>query len=135
MDGNVLISSKIFPKLSSDHHPISLLLEEEENLGPILFWFNPLWIEREGFWDIITQVWSHFIVGSPSFIWEQMIKLTKIALKNWIKTPLSNPSRIRVETVQALGEIQFCMESVDVSKSQLVIEQVMQDKSSLYFLR
>ena len=58
MDGNVLISSIFFLKLMSDHHPISLLMEEEENLGPIPFRFNPLWIEREGFWDIISQVWS-----------------------------------------------------------------------------
>ena len=49
MDGKILISSKILPNLSSDHHPISLLLEEEENLGPIPFRFSPLWIEREGF--------------------------------------------------------------------------------------
>ena len=33
IDGKILISSKIMPKLTSDHHPISLLLEEEENLG------------------------------------------------------------------------------------------------------
>ena len=50
MEGTILISSKILPKLTSDHHPISLLLEEEEDLVPILFRFSPLWIERDGFW-------------------------------------------------------------------------------------
>ena len=38
LDDNIL-SSKILPKLTSDHHPIALLLEKEENLGPLPFWF------------------------------------------------------------------------------------------------
>ena len=37
MDGKLIISSKILPKLSSNHHPITLLFEKEEELGPILF--------------------------------------------------------------------------------------------------
>eukprot|EP00253_Pinus_taeda_P013604 PITA_13604 len=46
-----IIITKILPKLTSDHKPIQLLLEEEEDLGPIPFRFSPLWIEREGFLD------------------------------------------------------------------------------------
>ena len=37
MDGNSLIYSNFLPKLTSDHHSISLLMEEEENLGPVSF--------------------------------------------------------------------------------------------------
>ena len=82
LDGNILISTKIMPNLSFDHHLISLLLEEEENLGPILFRFSPLWIERKGLCEIVTQVWSQFVEGSPNFVWEQKLKHTKYALKN-----------------------------------------------------
>ena len=46
MEGKILISSKILPKLISHHHSISLVMEEEEYLSPIPFRFNPLWIER-----------------------------------------------------------------------------------------
>ena len=49
LDGNQIISSKILPKLSSDHHPIALVFEKEDELGPIPFRFYPLWIERDGF--------------------------------------------------------------------------------------
>ena len=42
MEGKFLISSKILPNLTSNHHPISLLLEEEEDLGLIPFRFSPL---------------------------------------------------------------------------------------------
>ena len=58
LDGKVLISTQIFPNLTSDHHLISLLLEEEENLGPIPFRFSPLWIERDGFWETMSQAWA-----------------------------------------------------------------------------
>jgi len=38
-----IISTKILPKLTLDHKPILLLIEEEEKLGPIPFQFSPLW--------------------------------------------------------------------------------------------
>ena len=65
---NKIISTKILPKLTSDHHLISLWFEFEVNLGPIPFRFSPLWIERLGFMDLVSYVWSRYIVGSPSFI-------------------------------------------------------------------
>ena len=37
-----VISSKTLPRLTSDHKPILLQLEDEENLGPIPFRFNPI---------------------------------------------------------------------------------------------
>ena len=54
LDGKSIISSKILPKLMSNHPPISLLFEKEEELGPIPFRFSPLWIERDGFMDIVS---------------------------------------------------------------------------------
>ena len=55
IDEKTNISSKILPKLSSDHHPISLLFEKDEELGPIPFRFTPLWINKDGFLDVVTQ--------------------------------------------------------------------------------
>ena len=66
LDENLLISSKKLPKISSDHHPISLQMNEEEDYGPILFRFSPLWIERDGFWDTVCEFWSQYVNGSPS---------------------------------------------------------------------
>ena len=42
IDGKTIISMKISPKLTSDHHPISLQIEKEEELEPIPFRFRPL---------------------------------------------------------------------------------------------
>jgi len=70
MEGKHLISSKIMPKITSDHNPISLLLKKEEYLGPNPFRFSPLWVAREGFIDIVAQAWSQPVEGSPNFVWE-----------------------------------------------------------------
>ena len=39
---NKIISTSILPKLTSDHKPILLQLEDEEDLGPIPFRISPL---------------------------------------------------------------------------------------------
>jgi len=68
LDGNQIISSKILPKLSSDHHPIALVFEKEDQLGPIPFCFCPLWIERDGFMETVKQAWTQSVHGSPSYV-------------------------------------------------------------------
>ena len=82
MDEKHIISSNIFSKLSLDHHPISLIFEKEDDLGPIPFRFSPLWIDYDSFWDTVHLAWSQYVVGSPNFVWEQKLKNTKFALKN-----------------------------------------------------
>lgn len=72
-----IITTKILPKLASDHKPIRLLLEDEEDLGPILFRFSPLWIEREGFIETVKAAWAKTFMGSPSYVWEKKLKTTK----------------------------------------------------------
>jgi hypothetical protein len=84
-----LISSNILPKLTFDHKPILLNLEEEENMGPIPFYFSPLWIYKEGFLEIVHSSWSSLVTGSPRFVWEKRLKETKHALKAWVKKPIN----------------------------------------------
>ena len=74
LDSKFIISTEILPKLVSDHHPITLQFEIEEELGPIPFKFNPLWLECDGFMDIVSQEGSLYVDGSPSFVWEQKLK-------------------------------------------------------------
>jgi len=94
-----LISSKILPKMTSDHKPILLNLEEEENMGPIPFHFIPLWIDKEGFLETVQSTFSSSVTGSPSFVWEQILKEKKHALKSWFKKPINTPFSLRREIV------------------------------------
>ena len=86
-----LVSSKILPKLTSNHKPIILQLEEEENLGPISFYLSPQWVEQEGFMETIAMAWSTSFIGSPSYDWEQKLKDTKSSLKALDKKSFQYP--------------------------------------------
>jgi hypothetical protein len=61
-----IITTKILPKLTSDHKPIQLLLDEEEELGPIPFRFSPLWIDRGDYLETVNSAWTKHFSGSPS---------------------------------------------------------------------
>jgi hypothetical protein len=128
-----IISSKILPKLTFDHKPILLNLEEEENMGPIPFRFNPLWIEKKGFLETVHSAWSSPTSGSPSFVWEKKLKATKHALKTWVKKPMNTPLRHRQETVQQLSDLQDEMETKDIFNSDLEKEQATQRKTFMCF--
>ena len=124
-----LISPKILPWFSSDHKPILLQLEEEENLGPIPSRFNPLWIEKDDFMETIMSAWSSPISRSPSYVWEQKLKATKIALKDWIKNLNNTPSCHIKETIQQLLDLQMEMERGDINTIDLEREQAAQHTS------
>ena len=119
----------MLPNTSSDHHPISLLVKEEEDYGPIPFRFSPLWIEHEGFLETMSEVWMQYVDGSPSFVWEQKLKKTKYALKYCIKKPIFNPTSIGKETVKELANLQFNMEESDITKSVLLSEKIVEATS------
>jgi exonuclease III len=48
-------SSMILLWAGSDHRPISLAFESQENRGPIPFIFNPLWMDRPDLFSSISQ--------------------------------------------------------------------------------
>jgi hypothetical protein len=51
------IFSFIIPWDSSDHRPIYLVISKEENMGPIPFRFNPLWMEHPDFFPLVSRTW------------------------------------------------------------------------------
>jgi len=129
-----IITTKILPKLTSDHKPVQLSLEDEEELGPIPFRFSPLWLEREGFFDTVKAAWSEPFSGSPSYVWEQKLKATKHALKEWIKKPAPNPASNRKEMVHTLEELQTDMENRDVTPA-LLDKEVKIQRSTFHSFR
>jgi len=112
---NLLISTKILPKLSSDHKPIQLLLAPKEDFGPIPFKFSPLWIEKAGFMDTIQSAWDTPINGSPSFVREQKLKATKKDLKEWLRKLRNPTTHQRKIDVQQLETLQIGMEGLHIT--------------------
>ena len=62
-----------------------LQIEEEEDLGLIPFRFGPLWIDQDGFMNVVTKAWELPVVGSLNFVWERKLKNTEVALNTWAK--------------------------------------------------
>ena len=132
---NLLISTKILPKLSSDHEPIQLIMAPEEDLGPIPFKFSPLWIEKEGFLDTIQSSWDIPINGSPSYVWEKKLKATKKALKEWLRNLPNPPSQQRKDEVQQLETLQIGMEGLHITLEILNKEAAYQRNTHQAFRR
>eukprot|EP00253_Pinus_taeda_P020488 PITA_20488 len=128
-----IIITKILPKLTSDHKPIQLLLEDEEDLGPIPFRFSPLWFEKEGFMETVKAAWAKPFSGSFSYIWEQKLKATKLALKEWIKKPDPTPTNQRKEAVQMLHSLQTNMENSNITAD--ILDKEAGDWNTSYFHR
>lgn len=74
-------------------------IEKEENLGPIPFRFNPLWMEDPKFFSLVSRSLSQWIIGSPVHIWVQKLKITKVALRLWA-TESSHSPTVEVEDNQ-----------------------------------
>lgn len=129
MMDNRIVLSKILPKLTSDHKPILLCIKEEEDLGPLPFRFNPLWAKREGFLETVQTAWEKEISGSPSYVWEQKIKNTKKALKEWIKKDANSPTSQRKEATRQLEEFQMGLEEKTISAIDLDKEKNVQRKA------
>ena len=92
-----MATSKILLHYTFDHKPISLSLSPEKKLGPIPFWFIPIWVNQEGFLDIVSNSWKDPIYGSPFYVWEGKLRRLKADLKSWAKglgSPMAERKRI-----------------------------------------
>eukprot|EP00253_Pinus_taeda_P022364 PITA_22364 len=121
----LMASSKILPNLTSDHKPILLELSQDTNFGPIPFRFSPLWIQQEGFQEVVSESWNKPVLGSPFFVWEEKIRILKRNLKEWAKN-LKSPTAKRKETLNRLVVHQLDMEQSPVSPSMLQKEVELQ---------
>lgn len=90
-------------------------IEKEENLGPIPFRFNPLWMEDPKFFPLVSRSWSQWIIGSHVHIWVQKLKITKVALKLWAKKSSHSPTVEVEDNQRQLSDIQEKMENNEVT--------------------
>jgi hypothetical protein len=89
--------------------------KDQKILGPIPFKFNPLWLESQDFLPLFSSVWSNWVDGSPFFIWEQKLKRTKKAIKDWIKNSPHNPREEVEKCKKQLEELQEDMEFKEIN--------------------
>ena len=71
--------------------------------------------------------------GSHSNVWEQKMKQTKCALKNWIKLPFLTPMSVRKDRVAELSVLQVELENKEVTFSHIALHQIAQLKTNISF--
>ena len=125
LTSGLMASSKILPNCIFDHKPISLELSMDGFLDPIPFRFSPLWIQQEGFHEVVSEVWNRQIQGSPFYVWEEKLRALKRRLKEWAKT-LKTPATKRKESLENLAALQSSMEDSAVTQSLLQKEVELQ---------
>ena len=114
--------TKLLCSSVSDHKPICLFFPPVENLGPLPFKFNRIWLEMEGVYDLISQAWRCFIPGSPAYAWEQKLKKVKEALKQWVKNHYCDPTQQKEQIIKDMESLQNEMETCEITKEHFVKE-------------
>lgn len=94
-------------------------------LGPIPFRFSPLWLQQEGFHEVVSEAWNQQVLGSPFFVWEEKLRILKRRLKEWAKS-LKTPAAKRKESLENLAALQSSMEDSAVTHSLLQKEVELQ---------
>eukprot|EP00253_Pinus_taeda_P014894 PITA_14894 len=125
LTSGLMASSKILPNCTSDHKPISLKLSMDGFIGPIPFRFIPLWIQQDGFNEVVSEVWNQKILGSPFFVWEEKLRALKRRLKEWAKA-LKTPDAKKKESLENLAALQSSMEDFAITQSLLQKEVELQ---------
>ena len=75
--------------------------------------------------QVVSTSWGNQLRGSPSFIWEEKIKILKHDLKDWEKL-ITSPITRRKKAQSALEAHQFLMEAVPITESLLTKEGILQ---------
>ena len=70
----LMATSKILLHYTSNHKPISLSLSPGKKLGPIPFRFSLIWVNQEGFLNLVSKSWNEPVYGSLFYVWEGKLR-------------------------------------------------------------
>jgi len=117
LEGAIVPSSRILPWSGFDHRPIVLDLSPPVPLGPISFRFNLRWVEDPSFLGVVAAAWNFCLQGSPIFIWEQKLKATKQAIREWVKLKTIQEKKEIQDFTIKMEEVRVKMESAQITPS------------------
>nr|XP_033512764.1 uncharacterized protein LOC117277437 [Nicotiana tomentosiformis] len=98
------------PRVVSDHKPI-VLESGDWSSDPSYFKFENMWLQQEGFLDLVKQWWQSYTVnGSPNFILAQKLKLLKKDLAIWNKEVFG---KLSTRINKAMEELQMLEQATE----------------------
>lgn len=72
-------------RISSDHSPIPLDLQNQAPTSNAPFKFENKWLLHPSFFEVVKASWETTVIDNPQFIFAQKLKALKISLKQWSK--------------------------------------------------
>ncbi|KAL8462900.1 hypothetical protein ACS0TY_033781 [Phlomoides rotata] len=84
-------TATVLPRISSDHHPILLTLQETAAHSIRPFHFQNMWATYPSFLPLVSDSWRQFVTSyNPIHRVTQKLKRLKASLKNWNKVTFRN---------------------------------------------
>jgi hypothetical protein len=76
----------VLPIIISDHTPLILNMRMSSQHTPYLFKFELGWLLKDGFYDMVLDIWQRKSKGSTSLeIWQNKIRSLRRYLIGWAK--------------------------------------------------
>ena len=94
------------PTIHSNHGDMVLFTQKEKPFYRRPYCFEAMWTTHPGCEKVIRNAWTNTILGSPSFILAQNIKIVKNDLKKWNKEVFGTLQLIKKFLKQELKETQ-----------------------------
>eukprot|EP00253_Pinus_taeda_P031845 PITA_31845 len=106
----------VLPSSLSDHYPTTLVFEAHCPLGPTPFKYSPLWSSIPIIDQIVNLTYSQHIEWSLGYIWENKLKRTKSALKEWAKNHYKELEKDKIEIKSKLEKVHSMIEERGLSQ-------------------
>jgi hypothetical protein len=114
----------------SDHTPLLLSLgEKSKTKGPAPFKFELGWLLREGFFDVVSEVWKKENKGTTSMQrWQNKIRRLRQFLRGWAKNMNGAYKREKQELLRKAEELDKIAESQLLSQCEWDLKQSIQER-------
>ena len=113
----------------SDHTPLLLSTNNPSSAYQPQFKFELGWLLRDGFYEMVTEVWNSTLVdGSPIERWQAKIRRLRQYLRGWAKSVSGAYKKEKIAILNKLDELDKKTEITALSEGELDLKHVLNER-------
>jgi len=113
----------------SDHTPLLLSTNNPSSAYQPQFKFELGWLLRDGFYEMVTEVWNSTLVdGSPIERWQAKIRRLRQYLRGWAKSVSGAYKKEKIAILNKLDELDKKAEITALSEGELDLKHVLNER-------
>jgi len=113
----------------SDHTPLLLSTNNPSSAYQPQFKFELGWLLRDGFCEMVTEVWNSTLVdGSPIERWQAKIRRLRQYLRGWAKSVSGAYKKEKIAILNKLDELDKKAEITALSEGELDLKHVLNER-------